>query len=268
MTATATRLLVLTTPFVQPSGCDSRWSFTRVSTFSILVSDLVPSCHPSGWDEVVPQIQLKFRPAVCPSGWTYYRMGDPDYMVEAANPSSISSTTAKCCNSGFTLDNIHGPLIGIFPDSRCIRILSGTETTFPMVTTSDLSANSIPSLASTALPFGQTFMVHEAWAVTWAASDRPTLTPKLPDLTSWMLIPTWNPGESIPKGLYDRHGSENSQSLTMPRGFFWFLVIGGPIIFLVSLSLCISCCVINRKQKRRKEAARMEAANIQREATE
>ena len=96
--ATATALLVLTTPFVQPPGCDSHFTLTNAPTstntrdhvtsmMSVLSSLPVASCYPSGWDSVISQSRFHFSPAVCPSGWTYYDMADL---------STIS--TAFCCN--------------------------------------------------------------------------------------------------------------------------------------------------------------------------
>lgn len=91
LTSTASGLLAITTPFVQPSGCESQYTLTHVSTTTqVLVSQLVPSCHPSGWDQRAPEVRMNFQPAVCPSGWTYYDMADPD--------KSGFITTAKCCN--------------------------------------------------------------------------------------------------------------------------------------------------------------------------
>ena len=106
--ATVTGLAALTTPFVQPPGCESHWTLTTVpiiirqldgstvsastSISSVLVSQHVASCHPSGWDRIVPPLQepLHFRPGVCPSAWTYYSMSAPS--------SHPISTTAFCCN--------------------------------------------------------------------------------------------------------------------------------------------------------------------------
>lgn len=48
-----------------------------------------------------------------------------------------------------------------------------------------------------------TLIIHDAWTVAWAAADRSTLTPELPAITNNMRVPTWTPGEIIPKGKYD-----------------------------------------------------------------
>ena len=103
ISATATALLALSTPFIQPSGCESHWTLTVVPStttqrfpvatsvfmISVLVSKPVASCYPSGWDRLVPEQRFQFRPAVCPSGWTYY-----DMTVDNVQ----STSSAFCCN--------------------------------------------------------------------------------------------------------------------------------------------------------------------------
>jgi len=109
--ATVTELATLTTPFLQPPGCESHWTLTSapislpanelrgnssstpISTYSVLlVSKHVASCHPSGWDRILPPRvdTLHFYPGVCPSAWTYYSMAAPS--------SQALSSTAFCCN--------------------------------------------------------------------------------------------------------------------------------------------------------------------------
>ncbi|OBT53183.1 hypothetical protein VE04_06180 [Pseudogymnoascus sp. 24MN13] len=50
--------------------------------------------------------------------------------------------------------------------------------------------------------FTQGTQAHQAWHISWEASDTSKLTPSLPQLTSNKHIPTWKPGEIIEKGLY------------------------------------------------------------------
>ena len=101
---TRTVPVALTTPFVEPAGCESHWTLTGVPTTtksragvtttlkgSVFVSEPVESCYPAGWKQVVSQIRYEFSPAVCPSDWTYYQM-------RAAPSDSSTSTTAMCCN--------------------------------------------------------------------------------------------------------------------------------------------------------------------------
>ncbi|KAH0421995.1 hypothetical protein CcaCcLH18_13067 [Colletotrichum camelliae] len=60
----------------------------------------------------------------------------------------------------------------------------------------------------------KTLMVHEAWAVTWDASDTPTLTPQLPTLTNSMWVPVWTPGEEIPDGRYDVNEAKDGHAMS------------------------------------------------------
>jgi len=108
--ATATALLALTTPFIQPPGCERDLTQTRkspsieyIQTYTVLnstrtytkntyipVLEPVASCVPSGWDKIVPQSRYHFSPAVCPSAWIYYDMA-------AVTSDGSSATTAFCC---------------------------------------------------------------------------------------------------------------------------------------------------------------------------
>lgn len=103
--ATATALLALTTPFVQPPECTDVFLVTDIVTriggttypeTTLRVSVSAPidpgfaSCQPSGWADVVTQNQFQFSPAVCPSGWTAYR-------VVADGTATSAITRAYCC---------------------------------------------------------------------------------------------------------------------------------------------------------------------------
>jgi len=109
-------------------------------------------------------------------------------------------------------------------------------------------------------------MIHQAWALTWEAADTSTLTPKLPELTSSMLVPTWTPGEVIPKGAYDlnKHKSDIDSSIEyFGAEFWWFLVVGVPLISLLLISCCVSCCVMKCKSNRRKKKAAARESVVQ-----
>lgn len=105
---TATKLLTLTTPFVQRPDCASIWDLTSVpsrvsgvsTSVTILVSDAADegfaSCQPSGWDSIVPANRFSFSPAVCPSGWTYYAMASTVSVADNGRDESTFST-AYCC---------------------------------------------------------------------------------------------------------------------------------------------------------------------------
>lgn len=98
---------------------------------------------------------------------------------------------------------------------------------------------------------GKTVMVHQGWAITWAASDTETLTPKLPTLTSSMRLPTWTPGQNIKGGAYDPSHQGQSTREYFGDSLFYFLVVGMPILGAVSIGLCIWCCVQKCQKQRR-----------------
>ena len=97
VTTTAAALLALTTPFQQPAGCHSHFTTSSVIsvayigttyTIPLEISEQVKSCYPSSWDSVAPESRLGFSPAVCPSGWTYYRVAKHNQ----------AASTAYCCD--------------------------------------------------------------------------------------------------------------------------------------------------------------------------
>ena len=92
--------------------------------------------------------------------------------------------------------------------------------------------------------------MHEAWHITWAASDTSTLSPTLPEITSDMLVVTWVPGESIPPGVYDREYVIRD-GLQIPNAAFWFMIVGLPIIGALLIGSCIGCCVRHHRSKKR-----------------
>lgn len=98
--------------------------------------------------------------------------------------------------------------------------------------------------------FTQGIQMHQAWRVTWAASDTSTLSPSLPWLTSSMFVPSWIPGEEIPRGLYDQNGSYNDM-----RGFQGLLivVIAVPLVFATLIPVCIWRCVRHKRLKWREK---------------
>ncbi|KAK2005998.1 hypothetical protein LZ32DRAFT_611622 [Colletotrichum eremochloae] len=159
-----------------------------------------------------------------------------------AEDGSPAASTAFCCQSGFENDKLFFGTVTFFGSRDCVR--------FGWVTGYDSTASVTTS--------HQTAMVHEAWVVTWAASDTATLTPKLPTLTSSMLVPTWTPGERIPDGQWD-----NPQRLSSERwlegSLLYFLIIGMPIIGALMIASCIWCCVRSCKKKRRAKKAAMAA---------
>lgn len=273
-TATATALLALTTPFQQQTGCNSHFTTTSfistdnngtTYTVPLVISEQVNSCYPSGWDSVVPESRLCFSPAVCPSGWTYYEMEE----------NSVTASTAYCCDrlvctfllsevfifsflvqdtdtnstfSGYSLqtDNIVSDILS----TACGRWVSNNS----------IGVNSDDGKSMTV---EDTFVVHEAWAITWMSDDTSTLTPSLPTLTNAKRVPTWTPGQVIPDGEYDQHPNDSREFLDGPE--MWLLIVVLPVISFVGILACIGCCVVSRVRRKRREREALDRAGTQNE---
>ncbi|OLN81179.1 hypothetical protein CCHL11_10359 [Colletotrichum chlorophyti] len=240
----STKLLTITTPWIEPSDCSTQWttstSFQKkyggtTVTQAWTISNPAASCYPPGWDDEVPERRLNFRPGVCPEGWNYQGLGEQIPLV---------ASTAYCCQSGFThsrerTDGGSSSLAAV-----CER--SGWATAAASGTSGE---NQI-----------HTAERHSAWALTWAASDTATLTPKLPTLTSGMRVPTWTPGEKIPKGEYDQFRNDNLPYIG--DGAYYFLMIGMPIIGALMIGSCMWCCIRKCKKNRREKRATMAATEV------
>jgi hypothetical protein len=104
---TDTSLHPMTTPFVQPSGCDTIRNFITRPFYEqnggrfedpsfqlVLYSDpLDPrftACQPSGWSTRNIYSRFTYRPGVCPSGWTAYDLS-------AIGTGESRRSTAVCC---------------------------------------------------------------------------------------------------------------------------------------------------------------------------
>ncbi|VBB73718.1 Putative protein of unknown function [Podospora comata] len=230
--ATVTALLALTTPFVAPPGCPS-FTTTSVDTSSIdgvaavLVAD-DPSCLPGGWADVVPESRMNFNPAVCPSGWVYHSI---------ANGDETDKFTAFCCDRELVRGKITNGC-----GRWTTRLNSDSGSDAATITGADAASS--------------TLLVHNAWAITWSASDIPNLTPQPPSITNSMLVPTWTPGDVIPDGKYDRSSpSGDNRNNFLPVNAQWFLMVGMPIIGALLIGSCVFFCVRNSKKKKRARSA-------------
>jgi hypothetical protein len=265
VTATATALLALTTPFQQQTGCNSHFTTTSfistddygtTYTVPLVISEQVNSCYPSGWDSVVPESRLCFSPAVCPSGWTYYEMAE----------NRETASTAYCCNRlvcKFLLSDVF-IFSFLVQDTDTNSTFSGYSFLRTDNIVSDLlstacgrwissNAISVNSDDGKSMTVEDAFVVHEAWAITWMSDDTSTLTPSLPTLTNGKWVPTWTPGQVIRDGEYDRHPDDSKEFLDGPA--MWFVVVGLPIIGFVCILACIGCCVVTQRKKRRQREA-------------
>ncbi|KAF5974568.1 hypothetical protein FBULB1_7755 [Fusarium bulbicola] len=94
--ATTGERMPLTTPFSPPSSCHPSWNSTSLLwtqdgtfTYPVLVSAPPTSCYPSGWESGEADSLFTFSPAVCPSGWDYWKM--------SRSGGSPAVSTAYCC---------------------------------------------------------------------------------------------------------------------------------------------------------------------------
>lgn len=96
-----------------------------------------------------------------------------------------------------------------------------------------------------------TLMVHQAWAITWDASDRATLSPKPPTMSSGQTIPTWEAFQAVTsQALFARENPVNDTPFN--DTYVYFLMIGLPIIF-GCLFTCLFCmCFWNRRKMRKR----------------
>ncbi|KFX87783.1 hypothetical protein O988_09293 [Pseudogymnoascus sp. VKM F-3808] len=191
---TATNVLALTTPFVQKPDCESIWALSHVSSYeddghltsvAFLASDAdderFTSCQPPGWASVVPASRFSFSPAVCPSNWTYYDMA-------STTNAGTTFTTAYCCASEFYPRSYYLDPPYLATGVPCWR---------------DARAGDVSSLLAQA---------HEAWHISWAASDTSTLSLALPEITSGMHVYSWVPGETISPGAYDGESNHHESN--------------------------------------------------------
>ncbi|KAI8678905.1 hypothetical protein NCS55_00613000 [Fusarium keratoplasticum] len=253
-TATATDRINLATPYEPPRGCQSSWSQTSViwtedgsSTVPVLVSDPIVSCYPSGWDDTQAKNRFSFRPAVCPTGWIYWDIG------RVADSSEIAST-AYCCESGYTFSYFEGErqLASTLVPNQCGRWIESKaeESEDGGATTATATASALDRDDSIIPPDG-TLIIHQAWAITWASSDRTHLSPQPPTLTHSELISSWKPPESVPTTRPAQENPDTGQQY-ISNSAVWFLMVGLPIIVVL---LFAGLCFWGIRRRRRRAAA-------------
>ncbi|KAF7133712.1 hypothetical protein CNMCM5793_005066 [Aspergillus hiratsukae] len=203
--------------------------------------------------------RFSFSPGVCPSQWTYY-----DMRTEILHGNTQS--TAFCCSRSalaILLDSVQPPfttekltltlysgfdlsLTRNFSDrdnftASCTRVLTRGETI-----TGTLSHGKGPQVLFTA-----GIQAHQAWAISWSASDTATMSPSLPDLTNVIVVPTWVPGETINPSLYE--GASGTSDGPRLEGVMHFVMIGIPIIGVAIIALGIWCWCCRGKREERQQ---------------
>ncbi|EEU47095.1 uncharacterized protein NECHADRAFT_36784 [Fusarium vanettenii 77-13-4] len=247
-TATATGRINLASPYEPPRSCQSNWSQTSViwtedwsSTVPVLVSDPIASCYPSGWDDTQAKNRFSFRPAVCPTGWTYWDMG------RVADSSEIAST-AYCCER-FLASTLLPNQCGRWIESKAEESEENGATT---ATASALDQD------DSIIPPDGTLIIHQAWAITWASSDRTHLSPQPPTLTNNELIPSWKPPEFVPTTRPAQENPDTGQQY-ISNSAVWFLMVGLPIIVVF---LFAGLCFWGIRRRRRRAAVMTPQAGV------
>ena len=126
------------------------------------------------------------------------------------------------------------------------------------------------------LLFTYGIQMHEAWQITWAASDTSTLSPPPPEISMGGVASMWVPGEPLPAltptGIYlpsstqtDTHGTSD-RDIWAP--LMRFLMIGLPIILVAIIGGCVTCIVRGNSRERRIRLRKLENAIRETEAME
>ncbi|KAF5979856.1 hypothetical protein FCOIX_5104 [Fusarium coicis] len=236
--ATTVERIALTTPFSPPNDCRSSWEKTSLLwtqdgtfTYPVLVSAPPTSCYPSGWGGGEADSLFTFSPAVCPSGWDYWKM--------SRSGGSPAVSTAYCCERfhhpahptpqranrliepfrGFTFNPFDrgGYVAKDFFTSGCGRWV---QTTASMTQGDDTTTTTLSGLSDyqDASALDGTFMVHQAWAVSWDSSERSDMTPMPLTLTDG-LDTLWSLMKASPHVWH----LFNSHSITIVDG-----ILSGP----------------------------------------
>ncbi|RBA17438.1 hypothetical protein FPRO05_02162 [Fusarium proliferatum] len=268
--ATTVERIALTTPFSPPNDCRSSWRKTSLLwtqdgtfTYPVLVSAPPTSCYPSGWESGEADSLFTFSPAVCPSGWDYWEM--------SRSGGSPAVSTAYCCErfhppehptpsrakgliepfSGFTFDPFDrgGYIAKDFFTSGCGRWV---QTTASMTQDDDTTTTALSGLSGylDASALDGTFMVHQAWAVSWVSSERSDLTPMPLTLTDGERVSHWKPGETLPGDSRPTERFDQSQGY-ISTSAVWFLMIGLPIIVFLMIVGCCWVCIRRKIRDRR-----------------
>ncbi|KAK4042048.1 hypothetical protein C8A01DRAFT_33935 [Parachaetomium inaequale] len=250
--SSSSSILALSTPFVQPATCTNIFS-TSILTATVRSTNII-----SGSTS-----RFAFSPAVCPSGWTAYNLGT-DGPVSTADccarynylpPTSYltSCLLALVRSSGYSaarpswatgIDGLQTGTPGCFKRVTAPRA-SGVLDTFPGPV--DVQA-------------------HNAYHVSWQASDTAMLTPQPPAITCPYGIDMWVPGSPVTSKACDSTWVNDTG--ISPR-VAEFVTIGVPIIVCVVVFGLVGCyCYAYRKGKREQQiraAARARAAREQNE---
>ncbi|EGU83480.1 hypothetical protein FOXB_05999 [Fusarium oxysporum f. sp. conglutinans Fo5176] len=249
--ATTLERIALTTPFSPPNDCQPSWEKTSLVwtqdgtfTYPVLVSAPPTSCYPSGWENSEAESLFTFSPA----------QSQQHTVAKGSTPEHPTPSRAKRLMepfSGFTFNPYDrgGYVANDFFTSGCGRWV---QTTTSMsqgdgTTTTTLSGSSNYQDASA---MDGTFMVHQAWAISWGSSERSDLTPMPLTLTDGERVSHWKPGETLPDDSRPTESFDQSQGY-ISSSAVWFLMVGLPIIVFLMIVGCCWVCIRRRIRERR-----------------
>ncbi|KAK5659753.1 hypothetical protein OQA88_964 [Cercophora sp. LCS_1] len=242
-TATAT-ILVFATPFPQPASCSSLL-ITAVSQYSDYGTTssstfLLPNTSDPRYTACLAPAgdQFAFSPAVCLQGWPAWWLGrghtstlSGAATTTTTTAANVSTTyvsrayvsTAYCCAPGYSM-----PYQGVRddPSPSCEQaFLSSTSSSGAVFL-------SMTTLSVAKLP---------AWHISWEPTDMPTLSPQPPAIEGDERIVQWVPGSDPQRERRGEWGGGIS------LGFFFFLVVGVPLVIGAGTVACLTnCCVCLR----------------------
>ncbi|KAK0129128.1 hypothetical protein ONS95_001066 [Cadophora gregata] len=249
-------LLALTTPFVPPApSCASiftttstitsyYWNNFSTTALNIVYSDPEDSrftaCQPPGWDGVISSSRFHFSPAVCPEQWTAYEVREAYVDTNTLSPSR-KATTAYCCASGYSLGDAGVELTSL-DTLACISAIG-------------VSATPTPTTTMTAAPsFPNGVQIHNAYQISWDATDRTRLSPTPPILAKdgcSQTLSVWVPGESVsslPCSIENGPGGGSGGSGGSNTALIYGLAITFPVVFVALLSTCV--CIHYRNKRK------------------
>ncbi|KFY74702.1 hypothetical protein V499_05284 [Pseudogymnoascus sp. VKM F-103] len=153
--------------------------------------------------------------------------------------------------SGYTLGNPGVTLQSLDNAAACVSAI-GVTSPSTTSTSSTLSTGQTPH--ATPYPYG--IQIHNAYQITWASSDRPTLSPTPPDFNYGCsaTLDVWVPGESV--GALECNNRSDGEGAGR-AGWMVFIMVGVPVIVVVFVaSWCTYCYRSSKKKWRAEDEAR------------
>ncbi|SCO43677.1 uncharacterized protein FFNC_09306 [Fusarium fujikuroi] len=240
-TATTVERIALTTPFSPPNSCQPSWTKNEPALDSGW--HLYSSCL-SFWLGLLGNVSF-WRPSSSLDSILLRKVPPPEHPTPPRAKRLIEPF------SGFTFDPFDrgGYVAKDFFTSGCGRWVQATTS---MTQDDDTTTTALSGLSGyqDASALDGTFMVHQAWAVSWVSSERSDLTPMPLTLTDGERVSHWKPGETLPDDSRPTERFDQSQG-NISTSAVWFLMIGLPIILFLMIVGCCWVCIRRKIRDRR-----------------